>query len=275
MLGSTLVPWLLALLVPGAAAQDVEPDRGFFGDVAFAGRLVVDDAAAVIASPFHMNRESALKLAGVLAIAGVMFAFDEDMTEFALRNDNDHPFKAVRRMGEEIEDIGLMGTTWPIYLGATTVGYAIGNTTLTRVGGEILLAQYISGGIRNLGKIVLGRRRPNERQGAYKFEFDGGTSLPSGHASSAFAAFGVLAHHIDRTWATAACYTLAGTIAYQRLTSESHWASDIWLGAVSGIASARLITRRHDRLLNGESDASVTIGVTPTGQPALAWTARF
>lgn len=235
--------------------------------------LVIDDALSVATSPARLDRRGALRLTGILVVGGVLFAFDEELDDGVQRNEGAEPLASLQQIGEAIEPIGLMGDTWPWFAGGLALGYAVDQPWLVRVGGEVLLAQYSSGALRNLAKLIVGRRRPNEGKGAYFFEFDGGTSMPSGHAASAFAAVEVLAHHVDRRWATVLLYSAAVSVGYQRLTSRSHWASDVWIGALSGVGAARLITGRHDQLVRGL--ASTGAGLVPTrspgGEPGLAW----
>jgi membrane-associated phospholipid phosphatase len=44
----------------------------------------------------------------------------------------------------------------------------------------------------------------------------------------------VLSHHVDRKPVTIAAYTIAGTVLLQRITSDSHWPSDVFTGATYG-----------------------------------------
>ena len=65
--------------------------------------------------------------------------------------------------------------------------------------------------------------------------FDGRDSFPSGHATQAFAVATVIAEHYEQPWVKVASYTLASAVAYSRLNSNSHWASDVVAGAAIGI----------------------------------------
>jgi membrane-associated phospholipid phosphatase len=56
----------------------------------------------------------------------------------------------------------------------------------------------------------------------------------------------VLSHHIGYLPATVALYGLAGTVLVQRISSEQHWASDVWFGAAYGWAAARIVIRLHE-----------------------------
>lgn len=230
-----------------ASAAEPEDSRHLLRDVGRGLKSVAGDVRAVITSPARMDAGDLRKLGAVVAVGGLLFAFDEEIHDFVQRNEDDGAvFEATRRVGEEIEVVGLMGDTWPVYAGAMGVGYLAGWDRLQRMGAEILLSQYLAGSLRNAAKLALGRRRPNEGKGAYFFELNGGTSFPSGHAASVFALAEVLAHHADRRWATAVIYSLATAQAYQRLTASAHWASDVWIGAVSGVAAARFIVSRYE-----------------------------
>lgn len=66
------------------------------------------------------------------------------------------------------------------------------------------------------------------------------SSFPSGHASSAFAAAGLLADH-SRAWPL--WYLLAGVVAASRVHVKIHHASDVVGGAILGLAMGRLIRR--------------------------------
>lgn len=267
--GRALLALLLGFALPAATtAQNEIPEesRGFLGDVGHGLKLVGGDIRAAVTAPARMDGDDWKKLGGVVAVGGLLFAFDEDIDDFIQRNEDDGSvFEATRRVGEEIEIVGLMGDTWPVYAGAMTVGYFTGLDRLKRMGAEILLSQYLAGSLRNASKLVLGRRRPNEGKGAYFFELNGGTSFPSGHAASVFALAEVLAHHADRRWATVTIYSLATAQAFQRLTASAHWASDVWIGAASGVAAARFIVSRHEPSPERNSGFTVVPQAPPFG----------
>ena len=270
---------LVALSASSGQTEERSPDqsRGFLGDVGYGLKLVGQDVGAALTAPTRMDAHDWKMLGGVVAVGGLLFAFDEDIEDFVQRNENDGGFfEATRRVGEEIEIVGYMGDTWPYYAGAMGLGYFAGWDRLKRMGAEILLSQYLAGSLRNASKLVLGRRRPNEDKGAYFFELNGGTSFPSGHAASAFALAEVLAHHADRRWATVTLYSLATAQAFQRLTASAHWASDVWIGAISGVAAARFIVSRHEPSPDGGSGLSLRPQAPPfEGELGLALVRRF
>lgn len=232
----------VGIIASPTAALALDPLR----DGARGVRIVAEDFWAVATSPTRMERAHWITLAEVVAVGGVLFAFDEDLDRMAQRNLDAPGVEQVDEFGASLDRFGLMGKTWPLYAGTMVVGYVSGSTRLTRIGAEILEAQWMGGALRNGFKLVLGRRRPNEGFGARQFEFDGGTSLPSGHAATVFAAAEVLRLHLDRWWITVPLYGAAISVGIERITSRQHWASDAWIGAVSGIAAGRFVFGRHE-----------------------------
>lgn len=260
---------LLLALVPAATSARADERRPFH-DAVDGVRLAAEDFGLAATSPLRMDRSDWITLGQVLAVGGVLFAFDEDLDRMAQRN-LDEPFvEQTHEIGDTFDRFGLMGKTWPYYGGAMLIGYATEIGWLKRMGGEILVAQWMSGALRNGFKIVLGRRRPNEGRGAYWFEFNGGTSLPSGHSASMFSAVEVIRLHADRWWVTVPLYTAAVSLALQRVYSRQHWASDSWIGAVSGIAAARFVYRRHEPGATSPEGWSLGPAISPLGTASVA-----
>lgn len=263
----------LAGLAPVARASDEARPRRPLHDVGHGISLVAQDAWALVTGPSRWTREDLTQLGGILVVGGLLFAVDEDIERFAQRNENEPVFDESRRLGDQFGRLGLMGKTWPYYTGAIVLGYATNQRRVMRMGAQVLEAQYLSGALRNAGKLVLGRRRPNEGKGAYYFEFNGGTSFPSGHAASVWSFAEVVRLHVDRWWATAGLYTIATSVSLQRLYGSAHWASDVWIGAVSGVAAARFVYGRHES--PDRRQARWTPMIAPDGRPAFGLVRNF
>jgi membrane-associated phospholipid phosphatase len=129
----------------------------------------------------------------------------------------------------------------------------------------------IAGGVRNGAKLFIGRRRPFEDQGPDAFEFNGGTSFPSGHASVVFELATILSHHARRWPVTVATYGIATTVAVQRVSSRNHWPSDVFVPAVTGTLIARSIVRRRDE----RAAWAIVPGVSPNRSLGLLVTCSF
>lgn len=234
----------LAPPAPLAAQRGEAPNRAakpfidLWGVVKDFGR----DTWLVASGPTRLDRASALELGGVLAVGGLLFAFDEDLAD-ALDADADPSGNRgfLRGVGEFVEPVGLQGDTNVFFAGAAVLGYLTHQDWLKDPAKQILYSQWIGGMGRQLAGRIVGRRRPHQGEGAYAFEPGEGTSFPSGHSAVAFELAYVLSHHIDLWPATVALYGLAGTMAFQRTDSNSHWASDAFLGSAWGYFVARTV----------------------------------
>jgi membrane-associated phospholipid phosphatase len=66
------------------------------------------------------------------------------------------------------------------------------------------------------------------------------TSFPSGHAAAAFAVATVFAHRYrQHRWVPWVAYGVAGAISFSRVTTQSHFPSDVFLGAALGFTIAK------------------------------------
>jgi membrane-associated phospholipid phosphatase len=216
-------------------------------DVGSGVRLFASDLGAVVTKPARMTRHDYIWLGELFFYGSWMFYYDEDIMRSVQQN-QDQPFLSlVGDIGDTFQDLGLMSITNRYYVSGIVVGYVFGLDPLQRICTDILFSHWISGMYRSAFKVFVGRARPREGKGAYEFEFNSGTSLPSGHSSSIMQVATVFSHYADWWPATVALYTIALSVCYQRIESEEHWASDVWFGAMNGAAVARLVIRQHDR----------------------------
>jgi membrane-associated phospholipid phosphatase len=105
-------------------------------------------------------------------------------------------------------------------------------------------------------KAITRRARPSEfpPNGAYNDTFFAthnsflgkGSAFPSGHAMMAFSVATVFAeryrHH---KWVPYVAYTLATAISFSRISTGSHFPSDVFIGAATGFAIAKFDVLRH------------------------------
>jgi len=83
-------------------------------------------------------------------------------------------------------------------------------------------------------KYTVREKRPN----------GGALSFPSGHASAAFCAASYLDIRYGDPWSFPA-YALAAFTGWSRIESNNHYAWDVAAGAIIGVASNLIFTRRH------------------------------
>lgn len=75
-----------------------------------------------------------------------------------------------------------------------------------------------------------------DHQGVAHFD-----AFPSGHTASAFAAATILSDVYETPVVAYISYTLAAGVGISRITEQTHWASDVFVGALIGIFSAKLV----------------------------------
>jgi membrane-associated phospholipid phosphatase len=208
---------------------NTKPTRGFFS--AF-GHNVVDDVK-------HMPRRNSLYWLGT----GVALAFAVHPADDTLngRLSHDHRFFAAGAV------IGEM----PTILSAAALTYTVGRVTnrprAEHLGMDLIEATALSEGIVQVAKQSIRRDRPMQKSGALP---SSGYSMPSGHASVTFAAATVLQQHLGYK-AGLPTYLIASYVAMSRLHDNVHYASDVVIGAATGIIIGRTVTW-HGRNFYGE-----------------------
>lgn len=205
------------------------------------------DGWAVVKGPFEARGTRLLLMAGTLGAGAVIYNNDQDILDATLRNRDEPALKAVIDVGNGIEPVGLMGRTNPIYAAALAAGYAFNIRVLRTIPTEILESHLIAGGVRNVGKVLVGRRHPYEHVGPYEFDFGHGTSFPSGHTSVGFELATIASMNARSLPVTIVAYSLATALAVQRVESLNHWPSDVFIAAAYGTMVARTVVSLHEK----------------------------
>lgn len=206
------------------------------------------DLGYIVSSPARMNRRSAMWTAGVLGTTVLLYAYDQELFDATQRQHGNDVYEAVfDDVGDFIEPVGNMGNTNLYYFAGWAAGWAFRYRPLQVIPFQILESHAISGGIRNVAEISVGRFRPSAGLGPRHFETGDGTSFPSGHASVAFELATIASHHAKSRPVSVVAYGLAGVMAVQRVDAEAHWASDVFIAAATGHIIARTIVQRQDR----------------------------
>lgn len=128
----------------------------------------------------------------------------------------------------------VAGQEW-VLGSAALATYLIARATdhpkLSAVGGDMMQAQVVAGATTFVLKHAIGRPRPDGES----------RSFPSGHAAGTFAAATVVQRHYGLRSAIPA-YTLAVLISGARMQANSHYATDLIVGATVGILAGRAAT---------------------------------
>ena len=212
-----------------ALPVDTKPTRGFAS--AF-GHNVLDDVK-------HIPRRNTLYWLGT----GIGLAFAVHPADNTLngRLGHDHRFFVA----------GAVLGEMPTILSAAALTYTVGRVTdrprAEHLGMDLIEATALSEGIVQAAKQTIRRERPMQKSGALP---SSGYSMPSGHATVTFAAATVLQQHLGYK-AGLPTYLIASYVAMSRLHDNVHYASDVIIGAATGIVIGRTVTW-HGRNYYGE-----------------------
>lgn len=115
---------------------------------------------------------------------------------------------------------------------------------------------YLNGAIMEFAlKVTTRRLRPSDIPpggnfsdtffDSHKSALGNNTSFPSGHTAAAFAVATVFAHRYrQHRWAPWVAYGAATAVAFSRVTLQSHFPSDVFLGAALGFSISKFVVLR-------------------------------
>ena len=198
----------------------------------------------------------------VLAATGITFLADNNI------RDN---FKNIHsRFLDNLSDVGYnygnaayaVAFSGAIYLG----GKIFRDEKFSTTGRMLLEGLFYAGLTTTILKSVIGRSRPYTEDGPSRFNGfqlkTETTSMPSGHVTVAFAMSSVLAERIDNVYASVFLYSLAASTVFQRIYSDSHWASDCIPAAVIGFVIGKGVVEFDNDF--GKA-INITTGYIPNG----------
>ena len=138
----------------------------------------------------------------------------------------------------DLPDFGnYYGSTSVVIGGAASLtlwGWAAGDPTSIAAGVDLARSYAYSTVLVGAMKVAFDRKRPDGKR----------YSFPSGHASAAFAAAPVIAHHFGIVAGTVA-YACAGATLLGRMEDRKHYLSDVVFGAAVGLAMGEAIVAQR------------------------------
>ncbi len=204
-----------------------------------------DDFAYVASSPSRLDGKNAAITLGVIGAGAAVYTQDGKIREFFRRRRGetaDDISSVAEKLGNGVYDVGFLA----VY---GSGGFLMGNEKMQEAALHAFEAFVTANTLGVALKATAGRSRPALDEGSDKFSpgsFDSGhTSFPSGHTISAFSIASVFAGEHDSPWVSGAAYGLASMAALQRIYSDSHWASDVFIGAALGTAIGKGIVWLH------------------------------
>lgn len=153
------------------------------------------------------------------------------------------------------------GEGW-VEASVVALGWGLGGQRLSDTSAQALQALAIAGVYAQALKYAAWSNRPSQDMTQHRyFAYDQGSmGMPSGHSFSAFALAEVYGAEYGR-WVS---YPFAILIAYSRLYNQAHWSSDVYAGAVLGIAAGWQV--RQAALTQGQPRWKLSLTVLDQGQ---------
>ncbi len=203
------------------------------GDVVHVGKTLGMDWWQVYTSPTRMTWKDGAVAAGAIAIGFGMYTADQEIYDEMQRIKDDAWFRPISETGSFFEPTGTRAFTESWLIGGMFVGYVTGYAPLRDVSADALESIYLSLVVMTGTKFGMARLRPYQGDRTDWFK-PKGASFISGHTTNVFQLAGVIAHHFNNPWVQTGAYTIATSVALERMTSTKHWPSDVYFGALWG-----------------------------------------
>lgn len=242
----------LNLIEPGFYDERTKLNANVFGS------LLLNDFKQQALSPLDIRGRGWLTGA-TLAAATVGISFlDKPIQEWAagLRRRNDPSLEHVSRTVSDIGGVYQVGT----FAGIAAYGFIFKNPKL-RTTTALATQSYITSTFwSTLFKTLSGRLRPkdiiaNSNENVSRFHgpfysipYGSNSAFPSGHTTLAFAAARVYAMEYKNVPAIPILsFGMASLIGFSRIIQNKHWATDVFAGALLGLACGTQVVNNYHR----------------------------
>ena len=220
-----------------AFSQNKEKLSGsLWKDVKNDGATILKGVKHVYTQPFKWEKDDWITVGGVLASNAIIYAYDEEISEFFINQEEDAP-QMLKEIGWYY---GSPQNFFMISAGIYGYGLLAKNEGFRNTGVLIISSAVASGLIQTVLKNGLGRARPSQGIGKDMFKpfskESGYHSLPSGHTILSITASHAIAKQFKSIWVKSGIYAVGMIAPISRLWAEAHWLTDITMGAVVSIA---------------------------------------
>ena len=220
-------------------------------------------------------------------VAGALVPFDTRIARWSQRSglQRSPPARATAAALRALGDPGALATGVIVY----GVGVAGDRRGTSAVGLHTVEAVVAGSVVTGAIKMAAGRARPYVTGDSLATSFRAGRglregnayqSLPSGHATAAFALAGALAAEGRHRWTSTnrvtgpVGFAVAALVAGSRIYHDRHWASDAVLGAGIGATAGAVVVRYARAHPNNTVDRRL-LPRRGTVRPLASWTVRF
>ena len=208
---------------------------------------VLYSAGRVVTSPARISKQD-LPVIGAVAAGGLaLYSLDGQIRHVFHRSGS----RLNDEISEQAEKLGNGGYDAAIVAAYGGLGLLLKDDRMrdtALLAAESFLAANAAG---TLLKYTAGRARPYAEDGKRRFtpfRFKSArTSFPSGHTVSAFSLASVFAARSEYRAVKVLVYSLASSVALQRVYADKHWASDVLAGAALGTAVGRWVAAKKER----------------------------
>jgi len=214
------------------------------------------------ARPLQWKEKQWVTFGSALSGAGVLFFFDEEASEFAIRQRPGIP-NFIRNYGT---NFGSPQYNYVLTGGVYLTGLFAKNEKLRRTGVLLVASASSAGLLQQLTKSLIGRARPLSGKGKDTFDpFNPDRryhSFPSGHAILAFTNAYAIGKQFKNPWIKGGIYALGLVPGVSRLWDGEHWLSDVALGFAISIFTVesidKYLDRRYDSKYNEQKQKKVS-----------------
>lgn len=202
-----------------------------------------------VETPFSWDNDNWTKASGFIFIGGVLYLFDEEISNMIKRNRN-----------ATTEDIAWFGNQFGegIYiapvLAATYLSGYVFDDKKTQETAMLAVKSFALANAASLSiKYLTQRERPFNDKGKQLWNGKGFNlkrdSFPSGHSTIVWSIAPILAEQYKETpWVAPTVYSIAALTSYARIHNQRHWASDVYAGALIGYFTAQLVQQPTDQI---------------------------
>ncbi|MCB2210806.1 phosphatase PAP2 family protein [bacterium] len=202
-------------------------------DALYAGKTLLKDWYHVYTSPARMDWKDGLIVAATFAAGYGIYTADQEIYDEVHRFKDDAWFKPFHEIGVFFEPMGTRAFTESWYISGMLVGYITGYAPLRDISADMLESIYLSLAVQAGTKFGSSRLRPYQGDRT-DWGKPKGASFISGHTANLFQLAGVVSHHFPNWMVRTGAYTVATSVALERITSTKHWPSDVYFGALWG-----------------------------------------
>ena len=245
-------------------------EDGFF-------KALLEDEGEIWTSPLRFSLKDWTIVAGFSAITGYLIANDESIY------DRIKSYQGKNKWVDDLSPVVTLLGDGNVSLGISALFYASGlviNNKKAKDTGKLVLMSLIHSGIVvQLLKHLAGRQRPEAENGVDRWDGPAGffkrykdnrdmfyDAFPSGHTITAWSTATVIAHQYNKSVIVPILsYGFATLSGLSRITEDTHWLSDVFVGAVLGFAIGKFVYKKRSQKfmvlpLLGNGQTGITIG---------------